>query len=390
MTDEEAITKALREEFTAHLQQASKTPFAQTGIDIKTREIIFNQTDNWKTSINYLEWELADEVAPLPSTSYHLEPQQLIDGFRKWSEKKSTSPSGRSLSLYKILTQKTVPDEEEYYQNFFEDLFTDIINISITHEVVLPLWRHVNSILLPKDSFQLHRFRLLNLFEADCNLTLREIIAKILRNKAENTGLESEQWGGRHQHSSIDMGLITILTLDVLMTKTQAGYVDLEASACFDRMIRSVAMISLYCYGGHTKFLRWYLRSMDKMLHQLVTAFGIDVQTFPDDETQFEGIGQGSTSAGHIWNFIDILIIKKYKKHVQKLILTCPQAKILIQKILDSFVDDRKVWVPGSNNTIIASRIQSYVELLQNLLVSTGGGLNLQKCKWMILNELQE
>ena len=27
------------------------------------------------------------------------------------------------------------------------------------------------------------------------------------------------------------------------------------------------------------------------------------------------------------------------------------------------------------------------MEKIQNLLVATGGGLNLQKCKWMIINE---
>ena len=70
--------------------------------------------------------------------------------------------------------------------------------------------------------------------------------------------------------------------------------------------------------------------------------------------------------------------------------LTFPKSLIVIHKTLDSFVEYRKLWVPGSNNATIASRIKSYVELLQQLLVSTGGGLNLQKCKWMILNEQQD
>ena len=76
------------------------------------------------------------------------------------------------------------------------------------------------------------------------------------------------------------------------MTNTQAGYVDLDASACFDRMIRSIAMLSLFQYGAQPDFLRWYLKTMDQMLHQLVTAFGIDVEQFPDNHIQFEGIGQ--------------------------------------------------------------------------------------------------
>ena len=87
-------------------------------------------------------------------------------------------------------------------------------------------------------------------------------------------------------------------------------------------------------------------------------SFGIDEERFPDACIQFEGIGQGSTSAGHIWNFIDSMIINKYKKHVETLTLTCPQSFIVIHKTLDSFVDDRKLWVPGDTNITISSRIK--------------------------------
>ena len=60
------------------------------------------------------------------------------------------------------------------------------------------------------------------------------------------------------------------------------------------------------------------------------------------------------------------------------------------QKTLDSFVDDRKLWILVPNNNVIASRIKHCVEFFQQLLVFTGGGLNLKKCKWMIVNEKRD
>ena len=50
--EEEEITKALREEFTAHLRQATNTPFVQDGLDNFIRDMIQNENPSkWEESI---------------------------------------------------------------------------------------------------------------------------------------------------------------------------------------------------------------------------------------------------------------------------------------------------------------------------------------------------
>ena len=83
------------------------------------------------------------------------------------------------------------------------------------------------------------------------------------------------------------------------------------------------------------------------MRHHLVTAFGVDPKSFPDLDLQFEGVGQGSTTAGTAWTILDSLIIKEYNKSVIPLTIKCPSKQLQVQKTSDAFVDDRKLWISG-------------------------------------------
>ena len=57
-----------------------------------------------------------------------------------------------------------------------------------------------------------------------------------------------------------------------------------------------------------------------------------------------------------------------------------------MQKSSEAFVDDRKLRVVGNDYEDIGANIKSNIELIQELLATTGGGLNLHKCAWTIIN----
>ena len=105
VTEEEDVTNHLRSEFTENFTQASSTPFITSGTDKQLRHIIFNTPPSeWSYHISQLDWAFASDIKFSPTIDYTIENSDLIEGFKKWKEKKNTSPSGRSLSLYKILT----------------------------------------------------------------------------------------------------------------------------------------------------------------------------------------------------------------------------------------------------------------------------------------------
>ena len=336
-----------------------------------------------------MEWTYANKIeTPLPEP-YEVKGEELIDGFCKWKEGTSTSPSRRSISIYKVLLQPQSDEEERDYQLDFSAIFADILNLSVSYQTILTRWKQVHSILLPKDDgCKVHRYRLLHLYEEDLNMYLKIIIAKKIRDRTELGGIGEEQWGGRKEKSAPDMGLSTALTFDFSkMSTTSIGYLDLDAAACYDRIIRRIAILGFIQFGAHPQFATWYLSLMDQIRHHLVTVFGVDPTSFPDNDLQFEGVGQGSTTAATAWMILDSMIVKEYNTKVIPLTITCPSRKLEVLKTSDAFVDDRKLWIPGQSENQIRSRIKSYIELIQYLISETDGGLNLQKCSWSIIQQ---
>ena len=69
-------------------------------------------------------------------------------------------------------------------------------------------------------------------------------------NHAEKMGLQDEQWGSRKHRSSTDLGLDKQLLIEYLkLTGYPIGMVDLDAAACYDRIIRSVGIAALIKFG---------------------------------------------------------------------------------------------------------------------------------------------
>ena len=50
-----------------------------------------------------------------------------------------------------------------------------------------------------------HRFRNINIYEADFNLMTKLIVTKKTMQNAEKLGLHNEQWGGRQGSLSVDL-----------------------------------------------------------------------------------------------------------------------------------------------------------------------------------------
>ena len=104
------------------------------------------------------------------------------------------------------------------------------------------------------------------------------------------------------------------------------------------------------------------------MRHHLVTAYGVDPQSFLEYDLQFDRVGQGSTTAGTAWTILNSLIIKEYNKRVFPLTNKCPSKQLEVEKTSEAFADDRKLWIPGRNDNQIKSRIKMYIELIQYLI----------------------
>lgn len=112
VTEERDVTASLRKEFNDPFTQTN-TPFVTSGNDAALQTMIVEEPfDEWESIIQNLRWVFSKKIDILEYNPDTVDCDEIITGFRIWYEKKSTSPSRRSLSLYKILNQPNSDEEE--------------------------------------------------------------------------------------------------------------------------------------------------------------------------------------------------------------------------------------------------------------------------------------
>ncbi len=102
---------------------------------------------------------------------------------------------------------------------------------------------------------------------------------------------------------------------------------------------------------------------------------------------RFEGLGQGSGNAPACWGFISDCLIRAYNKGAGPAELRSPISKINLEEKVQAFVDDTTCFllVPHENGISLDALMRHNTQLWASLLNSTGGLLELPKCKFIIL-----
>ena len=102
----------------------------------------------------------------------------MSEGFKKWQEKTSTSPSLRHLGHYKCLlipNNNTNDFTIKYFNTTMLSIHNTIINVPLAIGTPLERWTTSEVIMIPKDkdTTQINRLRVINKYEADYNLILK-------------------------------------------------------------------------------------------------------------------------------------------------------------------------------------------------------------------------
>ena len=136
---------------------------------------------------------------------------EFKQGYKKWKEHTTTSPSKRHLGHYHALLS---PDGEAKEIIFSEDMWrihNDITNIALLNKTPLTRWLLSIVILLPKDKGKpkIYRLRIINTYEHDYNLILKLFWPKKGMYQAEKRQwLGDNQTGRRKEMSSTETAVI--------------------------------------------------------------------------------------------------------------------------------------------------------------------------------------
>jgi hypothetical protein len=170
--------------------QAKSTPF-----DKSNMQDIFGFKGINNTNIQLLE----DGVIPVECSSENDDVQMFVqklssgkviaidqditfEEFRSaldtWSKKTTTSPSGRHLGHYKLMTQLNVIDKIDNQINISEKMMMVYYNMSMSVAYLgLPLdrWKNITKCMIEKSPgvARLDKLRVIHIFEANYNLILK-------------------------------------------------------------------------------------------------------------------------------------------------------------------------------------------------------------------------
>ena len=144
----------------------------------------------------------------------------MKQGYKKWKEETSTSPSRRYLYHVKTLlvpNGNSYDDEDTYYVDDLWKIHTTITNCAII--LKQPLTKRLKSTVVmiekSKGNNKISRLRVNNLYEVDYNLLLKIIVPKKVTHCAEDLNLSSDNyWGTLPKRSSETMTIMNELIIE--------------------------------------------------------------------------------------------------------------------------------------------------------------------------------
>jgi hypothetical protein len=314
----------------------------------------------------------------------------LVQGFGKWPENTSTSPSGRHLGHYRSLLY--LQDEDGNYPLL--EILQYMINIPLLTGQPPKRWLTASSVCIEKEQGnpQTDKIRIIHLYEADLNLILKLLWGKRLVRNAENHNLYPDaQYGSRPGRNSIDAVLCKLFCFEFSrVSRSSMGLLDNDAVANYDRIICSLSSIACQRLGMPQIVEHLHNEILLRLRYNVKTGFGTSANTYgAEPNNPLQGQGQGSGNAPSCWGAISTPMWTALRELCQH---SFTATSVDLHHAIDTqgvaFVDDATNLLndmasstPMDEATLIHA-LQTLAQMWERLLFSTGGALKPSKCFW--------
>ena len=324
--------------------------------------------------------------------------EEWCNGIRKWSEKTTTSPSGRHLGHYKALLKDDSLNIN--YNETYKDpahnimkVYYEISMAALLTGTSLNRWQDVITTMIPKISGcnKINKLRAIHIFEADFNLMLKILWSrKMVWNALGNRMLNSGQAGSRPGCNAIDIVIMKEMKyLYSNITRTGLATMDNDAKSCFDRIICNLAMMISRFFGMTKRACKMHGMTLKKMRYRLRTALGISKQDYTNTKSSpLHGTGQGSCASPAIWLTISSILMDCLSEIAGGMKMQDITNDNQLIDWINGFVDDTSLFSNiGKSNDVqaIVKQLKHDMITWQQLLEASGGKLELSKCFFYIL-----
>jgi hypothetical protein len=335
--------------------------------------------------------------------------EDFVTSFLHWDEKTSTSPSGRHLGLYKSIVTAHIDSGAEFTEAQDDALSTSSKATLILHAIhdiavcvaerglYLHRWIHVTNAMIYKKPgvLELDELRVIHLFEADFNLLVGLIFGRrTVHNAVDHQKLHPCQFGkkgGECMDAAISKTLHNVIST---YTKTSLGQFESDATACFDRIVMSFAMLCFFAYGCPLLLINFWLGVLRHHSHKVKTSHGISAGSYAySADSPIHGPGQGSRGGPGSCVLTTSVLLHAQDKLSHGATFCDPSQTTQYRNRAAMFIDDN---TSASNQFVrwlhtppeaadVVNLLQTDAQVWERLLFTSGGLLKLRKCLYYVM-----
>jgi hypothetical protein len=207
----------------------------------------------------------------------------------------------------------------------------------------------------------------------------------------ENKALGHNQLGSRPGRSCQDCHLVSILLPETAKrARIPMALFNNDAKSCYDRMVPNLCNTINRSFGLSKAVCTLYGKSLHATKFYIKTPAGTSCLYYQHSDTgrKVFRTWQGSKWLPIQWGLVSCVIMEIQDAEAHGVRFFSPDMRRRIEKCIQAFVDDSNLFTCGLNTTTLVNlieRVQADAQLWSDLLLATGGQLELPKCFYSVL-----
>ena len=255
-------------------------------------------------------------------------------------------------------------------------------------------WTKSVDSMLPKKKgeWRPHKLRLTSLLMPDFNHNNKILGREAMKWAEKKDLLAPEQYGSRKKLSAEKHALNKRLVLDAMRIEKRPGVICAnDAKACYDRILHFAAYISLRRSGMKKEAVISMLEPIRRLEHVIRTAYGDSTTHYGGEkwESDPSGICQGNGAGPAIWAIVSSPLFECLRQKGYGVELTSAITKTYLHLAGFAFVDDADTVQTGEKGEAtdsVVEKAQAELNLWEELIRATGGGLEGEKSDFAVVN----
>ena len=399
MTSPHDIVDACMQENARRFRQANNTPFmtpplsdtiGHLGIGVEADKILRGEfvpppgTDLYAAKlIRHLRMDA--RVAQAPPMSTIITTDDHCEGWHHVQERTSSGPTGVHFGHFKAGTTRPL----------VADFDATMANIPFATGYSPTRWRHGTDVELVKKAgnFKVTDLRTIILYDAEFNRNNAILGRRLMAQAEKYSQLAPEQYGSRKRLSAIEHGLNKRLTFDLIrQLRIPAALCSNDAKSCYDRIVHSVATLSMRRLGIPEAPILSMFSTIQNMKHYVRTSYGDSDQWFGGTEWTIpvHGVGQGNGAGPAIWAAVSTPVLNLMRDEGFGTDFSAAISKESIQFVGYAFVDDTDLCetarADDTSAENVTKRMQAALNTWEGGIRATGGAIVPGKSHWYLID----